>query len=68
MSEWKQEHAGFVVEENESEGFPFAVRCSGIDIRWYLVLGKCDVLLPSLESAAALRDALSAFLAFHKPG
>lgn len=56
MSERKQKHAGVAVEFEEGEAFPVAVCFTGVDLR-----------MPTLESAAALRDALTSFLAFHEP-
>jgi hypothetical protein len=64
MSEQKQEHAGFSVEMlSSAEPKSVRVHVRGCAVR---VDGDAAYLdMRDLESARALRDALSAFIAFH---
>lgn len=64
MSERKQEHAGFAVEW---KGDRIRIEARGL-VEFQSTDDEAVIYLGAVDDAQALRDALSAFLAFHKPG
>lgn len=61
--ERKQEHAGFSVTLDD---VGIVVKGDPCEVQQFSRT-RAIMVLPTLDSAEALRDALSAFIAFHRP-